>query len=256
MLNPLPGQNALPLTLPQIKKRAENSNKPFWQHGTKTPQRAKVISFKQLKTILLADINNIYFQVGSLLVKQTQGIPMGSPCSPALAIALCLKCEHHFLLANPSMPIKGFRFMDDLLVFGTSKSVLDSLHDLYPSPLEIEEEIVLPNQPFRFLHTHTRIDPAGTAHISFYPKNDIRQMEGKPPLKTVVPFDSHIPSTRHRARVIGALHMVVAHTNTNQFCLQGQQYFCRQFSTLGCSQTMWKNCFKTVLATVAARKSH
>ena len=42
---------------------------------------------------------------------------MGSPISPALAIAVCSKLEHEFLQKHPHSNIQGWRFMDDLLMF-------------------------------------------------------------------------------------------------------------------------------------------
>ena len=64
------------------------------------------------------DVANIYFTLGDKTVRQTMGIPMGSPCSPALAVAVCMHAEHRFAEMHPEVVVHyGFRYIDDLLLF-------------------------------------------------------------------------------------------------------------------------------------------
>ena len=63
------------------------------------------ISLSQLSEVLKWDIAHIYFTLGDRILRQTEGVPMGSPCSPALAVALCMHSEHHFIATHPDVVI-------------------------------------------------------------------------------------------------------------------------------------------------------
>ena len=78
------------------------------------------ISLSQLSEVLKWDIAHIYFTLGDHILRQTEGVPMGSPCSPTLAVALCMHSEHHFIATHPDVVIYHgfeFRYIDDLLLF-------------------------------------------------------------------------------------------------------------------------------------------
>ena len=54
------------------------------------------ITYAQLITFVLFDLANVYFTLGTTILRQHNGIPMGSPISPALAIIVCAHAEHLF----------------------------------------------------------------------------------------------------------------------------------------------------------------
>ena len=75
-------------------------------------------SLDNIEEIVKWDVANIYFTLGDKTVRQTMGIPMGSPCSPALAVAVCMHAEHRFAGMHPEVVVHyGFRYIDDLLLF-------------------------------------------------------------------------------------------------------------------------------------------
>ena len=141
---------------------------------------------------------------------------MGSPCSPALAIALCMHAEDAFMAAHPGVKVHaGFRYVDDLLLF-LEHNAHDSLIDnIYPSPLELERETTTPVNGrvcFRFLETWNVLDASGSISVIHHHKNSHQLRLGKPPFKNVVDFSSHIPRHQKFGRVVGALIAAHAHT--------------------------------------------
>ena len=52
------------------------------------------LSYKEIIKIVDFDLSNSFFKIGSYLGKQTVGIPMGSPLSPALAVIVCAFYEN------------------------------------------------------------------------------------------------------------------------------------------------------------------
>jgi len=46
-------------------------------------------TFQQIREVLVWDMDNVYFKVGDTILKQVNGLPMGSPPSPVLANLTC-----------------------------------------------------------------------------------------------------------------------------------------------------------------------
>jgi hypothetical protein len=73
------------------------------------------ITFQQLLLYAKFDLDNVYFTLGTAILKQIIGIPMGSPLSPALAIIICAYSEHKFLTSISTYKyLTAVRYMDDL----------------------------------------------------------------------------------------------------------------------------------------------
>ena len=108
------------------------------------------LSFNQLLQFVLFDLENVFFTLGAILLKQINGIPMGSPTSPALAIIVCAHAEHTFLKSILDFPrFFAVRYMDDIhvtTVTATSDTrerqraqrCFDELASIYPSSLTLE----------------------------------------------------------------------------------------------------------------------
>jgi len=145
------------------------------------------------------------------------------------------------------MDVQGWRFMDDLLVFANSQSDIQKLQEVYPHPLELEEEEVCLDVPFKFLQTEVCLTNTGHVHIGFHEKNAHRRKDGKTPLSNVVPFDSHVLPHTHFARVIGALHAIVDHTNSIAAMHKAIDYQMKEFQNQGLSQKLHKKCLHYML---------
>ena len=160
-----------------------------------------------IKQILTFDVQNAYFTLGNKILRQTLGIPMGSPCSPAFAVAVCMKAEHDFSTTHPDVKIiKGFRYIDDLLLF--LKQPCDAIMHMYPPPLELESELTLDGHihKIKFLETWTELDThTGSFTIIHALKQWIRELQGKPPLRNITSFDSHVPPHQKFGLAVGTL---------------------------------------------------
>jgi len=233
----------------QIHVPKNKTKKPYV--GTKLYNHVVTISFSHIKEILVKDINNIFFTIGKRVARQTQGVPMGSPCSPALAIALCSFYEHNFLTKNPNRKFYGWRFMDDLLMCVPPSMDTSELTNIYPKPLDLEEEKVQTNSTFKYLQTETKVEENCNIQIGFVEKNTQRMVQGKQPLKNIVPFDSHVVPTMHFSRVVGALHAILHHTNSHSTLKKGVDYQMKEFKRHGLSRHMQAKCLRYM-----AQKTH
>ena len=176
------------------------------------------LSYSLLKEILMFDINNIYFTLGDRITQQIMGVPMGSPCSPALAIGLCMRAEHkHILQYGKSHIHAAFRYVDDLLLYMDPNFDTTIIDGIYPHPLELEVE--KHNGNFRYLMTWNQLQDDGTLYTSYYHKNAHRHQEGKTPLKNITDFTSDTPLAHKFGRAIGDLHRICRHSLSTLFCL-------------------------------------
>ena len=46
-------------------------------------------TFQQIRDVLIWDMENVFFMVGNVVLRQINGLPMGSPPSPVLANLTC-----------------------------------------------------------------------------------------------------------------------------------------------------------------------
>ena len=144
------------------------------------------VTIENMMEVMEFDIDNIFFTIGDKIIKQTLGIPMGSPASPAMAIALCMYYEHRFQESNPEFGIiQGHRYVDDLIAFLNKELDADTikkLEGIYPSPLELESEKGISKhdgtQQCKFLQTHNTLYPSGDLVVIEYHKNTHREAVG------------------------------------------------------------------------------
>ena len=77
------------------------------------------MTIETLMTIIQYDMNNVYFTLGDVLLRQINGIPMGGFISAPEAQLVCIYSEvqFHKSCGLDSRYISGTRYMDDLTVF-------------------------------------------------------------------------------------------------------------------------------------------
>ena len=90
----------------------------MWDEDKTKGQKGFSVRTEDMLKVMEFDIDNIFVTIGNKIIKQTLGIPMGSPASPAMAIALCMHCEHFLQESHPNFGIiQGYRYVDDLVAF-------------------------------------------------------------------------------------------------------------------------------------------
>ena len=84
-----------------------------------TSSNYMTVTLEQLKQIIIFDMENTFFKVGTKIYLQIKGIPMGSNISPVLAYLICEYYEREIPLRIPEKRLRhlfGARYMDDLLL--------------------------------------------------------------------------------------------------------------------------------------------
>ena len=179
------------------------------------------LSYKEIVKIVDFDLSNSFFKIGSFLGKQTMGIPMGSPLSPALAVIVCAFYENRLykMIENFGWnnTIVGTRYMDDILSFVThdgsplsrlrADCILNFLRFGYHKNMDLECEDT--SIPFKFLSTVVSAVPGSPVSISFHSKNasSIRS-RGVQDFLTFQHYGSVSPPSQKLSVVISALHRI------------------------------------------------
>jgi len=193
------------------------------------------VTLALLQQMLYFDLENVFFMVGCTILQQVLGIPMGSPCSPALAIALCMHAEHSYLV-QPGIPrMLGFRYVDDVLVFLEKAEHAIALPSIYPAPLELEVEAH--SGTFRFLESWVTLTPHNI-NVEYYHKNTYRQRAGLHALKNVVHFSTCQPKHVMFGLAVGTLTRVARHCLGQDALHRGVSRTITQFLSLGASPAL------------------
>ena len=86
----------------------------------------------------------MYIHIGSVVFKQSVGIPMGTDCAPLIADLFPFSFEFDFMkglirkdLAAARKFNKTFRYIDELLVLNNPHFV-KSIYKIYPPQLELK----------------------------------------------------------------------------------------------------------------------
>lgn len=138
------------------------------------------IKFSQVIEITTFELRNCFFTLGSNILLQTGGAPIGGICSSAYAIATCAYAEVEMLssLGKDSAYISGVRYVDDVSAFISyslsdpkSKSNAESvkkmlLEKCYPEGLELKEEPIVENA-FKYLETTISVDKTSLTVMHF-----------------------------------------------------------------------------------------
>ena len=127
-----------------------NAKKQPCQWGARTKQGDINIQPDMLMEWVLFDLENAYVTImNGGIAKQTMGIPMGSPLSPAMAIATTAFMEHEWRtkvkreLPQAEGTYDARRYMDDVLFVYTGESGRQALEHFktsaYEAPLNLED---------------------------------------------------------------------------------------------------------------------
>ena len=109
----------------------------------------RTISFDQILNYVKFELETSHFMVGSSLIQQINGLPMGALTSAALAVIFCMYREHthHFLWKQFPYRSLALRYRDDIrFIFGShlSQFQIDQFHKtlqyIYGSNLTIKIE--------------------------------------------------------------------------------------------------------------------
>ena len=90
--------------------------------GKKNPNKFHIISFEQIINYAEFELNTSRFLVGSTLVHQVNGLPMGALISAALAVIFCMHKEHlsHKIWSKFPCKLISLRYRDDIrMIFST-----------------------------------------------------------------------------------------------------------------------------------------
>ena len=200
------------------------------------------LSFKQIYDICKFDLENVYFTSLGQTLKQTKGVPMGSPASPNMAICICAYYEHKFMQKNKEHKDKmgASRYIDDLCVFfafdktkpNTKQLALDLIKDLkndtYHQDMKLKDEDT--TREFNFLPAKINIISkegfADEIQIKYNNKNFTPLMKsGKLKLRNLQHRDSFITSEQAKAKIIGKLHRIQQVTNNAEYMTEATAEF-------------------------------
>eukprot|EP00942_MAST-04A_sp_MAST-4A-sp1_P011266 g11266.t1 len=130
-----------------------------------------LITTRQVFNILSFELQHQYYVLGNAVIKQTLGLPMGKPPSPALANSLAVFQMDKWFLTNPIMRkyILVLRYVDDVLPIGvffkhndriTKIKMLDELNrlfdkdNLFKNPLYLKHEEVEMDGSINYLESN------------------------------------------------------------------------------------------------------
>ena len=210
---------------------------------TKHFNHTALLSVESIKEILKWDVNNVFFTLGNQILKQCQGIPMGSPCSPALAILVCSKAEHTFVIEKGEEWVQqhfyASRYIDDLYVICNDPHFdMEDIKHIYPDPLTLKPENPGKEKTVVFLDASTTVpDIGGKVQITHHHKRAAAILAGKRIPKSITPFNSHVPQHIKFGTVVGGLHRALAASNTSRNISQSISTTMAQFTQHGMSNT-------------------
>jgi hypothetical protein len=171
------------------------------------------------------DLSNVFFALGNVVLRQHNGIPMGSPTSPSLAITVCAHAEHLFHASITDFPrFLAVRYMDDIHATATYRTldiaerqrvhaIFDQLENIYPATLTLEltgtgstdfleTSVSYPTLPTSITQLQ---DPTSDSAHSFSTRNlNKNRLSLNAPLRKFARLQ-HSLSYRHAQQVRGAL---------------------------------------------------
>jgi hypothetical protein len=183
------------------------------------------LTFAQIKSFVMFDLSNVFFALGNVVLRQHNGIPMGSPTSPSLAITVCAHAEHLFHASITDFPrFLAVRYMDDIHATATYRTldiaerqrvhaIFDQLENIYPATLTLEltgtgstdfleTSVSYPTLPTSITQLQ---DPTSDSAHSFSTRNlNKNRLSLNAPLRKFARLQ-HSLSYRHAQQVRGAL---------------------------------------------------
>ena len=189
------------------------------------------------------------FQIGDIVLKQTKGIPMGSPMSPALAVILCAFFEHKFLatLGQDSSLVTGLRYVDDVFVLAPVKSTHDdpetTLIDrvwqglkshCYPKDLELEDTGEAPET----IHLESRASVVdGRLTLQYRCKNeDAMRTTGAQHFLNLQPSWSYTRTATKKGTILTTFLRAAAASSSKELFMKKTPEMINEIMTLGYSR--------------------
>ena len=121
------------------------SGNAYW--STKIPKSSISFSRNSLKIAIKHLIQNCYFTVGNVVMRQAIGIPMGIDPAPFWANLFLYQYEHRYmdeLIGSDKVKARHFhstkRFIDDLCALNDGNLFDQVYRDIYPDELELKQE--------------------------------------------------------------------------------------------------------------------
>ena len=189
--------------------------------------------FDILFETIMFDLDNTFFTVGDVILKQEKGVPVGSPLSPPLAILVAAYYECMFLESIPEKDrkkIEGIRYVDDILIFGfvdiecdrerflTAKLIEKFAKECYHADLTLEEEEIKDNKVI-FLEAELIIF-GDKIEVSHKNKNwNLMQQREEQNIFRFVRWNSAVPRCIKKAVVIGAIHRILVHSTNTKYAV-------------------------------------
>ena len=73
------------------------------------------IRTRDIEKVVMFDLENCFIKLGDIVVRQREGVAMGSPLSPVLAVLICVKYEKEFMGGvDRERRVRIRRYVDDV----------------------------------------------------------------------------------------------------------------------------------------------
>ena len=204
------------------------------------------LSFEEIYKICEFDINNCFFTSLGKILRQIRGVPMGSPASPNLAIAICAFYENNFneKLSNHNYKnkfydctpiVRAIRYIDDLLVFlaydrkkpeskEICKNIIQEIQNTtYNESMKLKPEDTSKGFPYleSVLEVVSHKNKNDTIKIGYNDKNyEFFKEHGSLKILTLQHRDSFITQTQAEAKMIGQMHRINKTVNSGHELIQ------------------------------------
>jgi hypothetical protein len=202
-----------------------------------------------IRQVVKFDLENATFTIGDKILRQTVGIPMGSPISPVLAILVCAYSEHLSLCdrqKHQRRKVHGVRYVDDgfyMTGFHSSdpndrmraQLAIDAVTErgvCYHKNLSMEMD---PNQDhIDMLESTIDLSTPGVLTATFWHKNaDSLRTTGKQKFLKFQQFSSYSPYSAKRGVIISTLMRMRAASSSVQGVIDTLPLWCQELRSLG-----------------------
>lgn len=211
------------------------------------------ISFEQIMGVVRFDLDYAFFSVGTHVVQQKKGAPIGGVISSAYAIVTCAVSEHKWLtsLGADSRLIDMTRYVDDtagMIAYDTRRietagkaiEIRKSLYnDCYPDSLVLEEE-PFENGEFRFLETTTKVEGTRLTAVHFLKNKESISSTGQQKFYNLKDFASFEPRTTKKGVIIARLMAIKQNCSREEDIATVVLDFFTELKTLGYSNRFLK----------------
>jgi hypothetical protein len=190
------------------------------------------MNIETLIMIIQFDMNNVYFTLGDILLRQINGIPMGGFISAPEAQLVCIYSEvqFHESCGLDSRYISGTRYMDDLTVFIAynthnehslirTSNIIHALCHTYDESLVLEVQESRSDGTYTFLDSLVRIHDATVSIEPFHKNWEYLLEHGTQKLYKLQRYDSYSSAKTKIAMILGTLHRL-NNTSMNETILR------------------------------------